>query len=652
MSDLRKRYPSLSLIVLTSVVMAMLPAAAACAPAPLARVGQLQTESTSVELDDAESVRVDINMGAGELALSGGAVELLEADFTYNVAELKPEVTYSDGTLTVSQPDVRFNLASLWNMNDYRYEWNLRLNDQVSVDIGIGLGAGRAELDLGSLSLDSLDVDAGAGDVILDLSGVAAPERLDIRMGAGEVTADLGGDWQNDLDATIEGGVGKMTLVLPRAAGVRVDVEGGLGSVNADDLSKDGDSYTNDAYGEADVTLRIEIEAGVGEINLELEPPVAMEADEEEVAVEELRTVFDPQLAGQLQAALEAAVNSSDTVFPGALMHVSGPDLGSWSGAAGLGNIETNAAMKPENKFRAGSIMKPFIAVVTLQLAEEGLFSLDDPMTAVLPENVTSKFANSDQITVRMLLNHTSGIPEWLTDEALAEIAAEPAKVWDVEEFLDFSATQEPYFAPGDGWTYSNTDYNLLGLAIEEATGRSWQEEVRKRVVERLGLENTHLPEPGDLVIPGEHARGYELMNDQLLDFTDVDPSMAGAAGGSALVTTAADLVRFLDAVLAGELYQKAETLDQMLAFADVQNPAAPDTPYAYALGLERWVFPGDIEMIGHAGSTAGYSSAVYYLPAQDITVEATKNTGDLGSFYYQLLLPVLATLTGQPSAK
>jgi D-alanyl-D-alanine carboxypeptidase len=252
-------------------------------------------------------------------------------------------------------------------------------------------------------------------------------------------------------------------------------------------------------------------------------------------------------------------------------------------------------------------------------------------MTAVLPESVTDKFADSDQITVRMLLNHTSGIPEWITDAASAEIIANPAKVWEVEEFLDFAAAQAPYFAPGEGWTYSNTGYNLLGLVIEEATGRSWREEVRERIIETLGLQNTLLPEPGDLSIPGDHARGYQPMNGQLLDFTDVDPSMAGAAGGSALVTTAPDLARFLDAVLAGELFQRSGSLDEMLAFVDA--PDEVGVPYWYGLGVERYVLPGDVEMIGHAGGTAGYGSAVHYLPLVLPTSLARPGDADTRAF-------------------
>jgi len=251
------------------IVVVLLAANGCIGRGPRLRVGKLQTESQVVELGGAESVRVDIQMGAGKLDVAGGAEGLLDADFTYNVAEFKPEVKYSGGTLVVRQPDVE-GRASLWDLDDYRYEWDLRLNDAVPMDMSIDLGAGAADLKLGSLSLTKLDIDAGAGDVTVDLAGASSLARLNIDIGAGEVTVDLDGDWQVDLDAEVKGGAGKATLRLPRGVGVRVDVQGGLGKVNASGLKKDGDAYVNDAYGESEVTLRIDVQAGLGAIDLEL----------------------------------------------------------------------------------------------------------------------------------------------------------------------------------------------------------------------------------------------------------------------------------------------------------------------------------------------------------------------------------------------
>lgn len=236
-----------------------------------ARVGDLQTKSETVELGDAESVSVDIEMGAGELDVSGGAGELLEATFTYNVDELDPVVTYSDGKLIVQHGDVRGGIGSFFDLDEYRNEWDLRFNDDVPMEMSIDLGAGRTDLVLGSLALTSLDINAGAGEVNLDLSGSQLLNQLDYDMGAGKVTLDLTGDWQDDLDAAIRGGVGELTLKLPGDVGVHVEIDTGIGSVDTSGLTRDGDTYTNDAFGESDVTLNIEIDAGVGKINLDVE---------------------------------------------------------------------------------------------------------------------------------------------------------------------------------------------------------------------------------------------------------------------------------------------------------------------------------------------------------------------------------------------
>jgi D-alanyl-D-alanine carboxypeptidase len=349
-------------------------------------------------------------------------------------------------------------------------------------------------------------------------------------------------------------------------------------------------------------------------------------------------------IESKLQAALEAALQSADTSFPGALLHVRSPELGRWSGAAGLGEIETATAMAPYDRFRAGSVMKPFVAVVALQLIEEGRFSLDDPLTAVLPSSATARFPASDQITMRMLLNHTSGIPDWLTDEVAAEIATNPTRVRTVDEYLRVAAAQKPYLPPGKGFTYSNTDYNLLGLAIEQATGRSWREEVRGRVVEGLHLEDTLLPEPGDLSVPGNYAHGYMDMGGNLVDLSEIDPSMAGAAGGHALVTTATDLARFLEAVLAGNLFQEAGTLEEMLTFVDMPRDASSGgLAVGYGLGVREYVLPGGIEMLGHAGTTGVYQCFAYNLPVQGITIAGMMNK--IPSDQMRLVFPALEIL-------
>jgi len=220
---------------------------ASCVSSDDVRVGKLRTETKSVELGDAKSVYAKINIGAGNLKVTGGAEKLLEADFTYNVAKLKPEVEFTDGTLVVKHPDAR-GYRSPQDIKDFRNEWNLRLNNDVPMDLSLEMGAGTSDLQLAGLSLIGLD----------------------IMLGAGKSTVDLSGGWTRDLDLTINAGAANITVRLPKDIGVRVEVAA-MGRIEASGLKQDGYVYTNEAYGTSEVTLHITIEAGIGQINLQAE---------------------------------------------------------------------------------------------------------------------------------------------------------------------------------------------------------------------------------------------------------------------------------------------------------------------------------------------------------------------------------------------
>ena len=216
------------------------------------KVGELRTESQSVELGDAKSVRVEIDMGAGNLNVSGGAEKLMEADFKYNVANLKPEVEYKGGTLAVRQPDVK-GMSSLASITDFRNDWGLRLYDKVPMDLSVDMGAGASDLQLAGLSLTGLKV----------------------TLGAGTYTVDLTGDWARNLDANIDAGAAILRVRLPRDVGARIQVEDGPHTIEATGLTKDGDVYTNAAYGVSEVTVRVDLQAGVGRIILEVDGAAA-----------------------------------------------------------------------------------------------------------------------------------------------------------------------------------------------------------------------------------------------------------------------------------------------------------------------------------------------------------------------------------------
>lgn len=351
-----------------------------------------------------------------------------------------------------------------------------------------------------------------------------------------------------------------------------------------------------------------------------------------------------PELSAELQADLQATLDQlvANGSAPGAVLHVSGED-GTWSGAAGVADVESGAPLDPDHRFRAGSMLKTLVATAVLQAVEKGDLDLDDVLTDRLPPEVTAGIQHAGAIDIAMLLGHRSGIPEWLTPAVRQTVVTDPAHVWSIDEVLGAVEGQPPAFAPGESYSYSNTNYVLLGEILSAVEGRSWREVVRERVIERAGMDDTTLPDPGDIECPG-CARGYVAANGGMLDTTDVDPSMAGASGGHALISTAADLARFLEQLQAGALFDQAETLETMLAFQPVPDGGGSEAGghmLGYGLGVMQ--LGGDVaDCVGHLGSTAGYRGFNLYLPATRRHVSGYINVmGDPGV----LILPVVTRL-------
>lgn len=209
-------------------------------------VGELRTETQSIALGEASTAAVDINMGVGKLDVSGGAADLMDATFKYNVAVWKPTVSYTaegtQGTLQVRQP----SQGGINTGTNTRYEWDLRFKNDVPMTMKVEVGVGQGNLKFGGLNLSRLEVSSGVGDT----------------------TIDLAGQWKQDMDVLVNGGVGQITIIVPRDTGVRVTAEGALGHVNANGLTMNGNTYTNSAYGTSTSTINIHVSTGIGDIQL------------------------------------------------------------------------------------------------------------------------------------------------------------------------------------------------------------------------------------------------------------------------------------------------------------------------------------------------------------------------------------------------
>jgi hypothetical protein len=207
--------------------------------------GPTEHVSRVIERDAVKTLRVDLRMGAGQLRVTGGSDKLAEVDCTYNVASWRPDIKYdaseTRGALTIEQPGRNHTHAG-----HTRYDWNLRLNDETPVDLHVNFGAGEARLNVGSVFLRSVNINMGVGQLDLDLRG--APK--------------------HDYDVRVEGGVGEATIRLPANVGVTARGSGGIGSINVRGLKRDGSRWVNEAYETSKVQVRVDVNGGIGSINL------------------------------------------------------------------------------------------------------------------------------------------------------------------------------------------------------------------------------------------------------------------------------------------------------------------------------------------------------------------------------------------------
>ncbi|MFI6689836.1 serine hydrolase domain-containing protein [Streptomyces sp. NPDC050485] len=270
---------------------------------------------------------------------------------------------------------------------------------------------------------------------------------------------------------------------------------------------------------------------------------------------------------------------------------------------SGVADVKSHAPMRRDSRFRIGSMTKPFVATVVLQLVGEGRVVLDAPVERYLPGVVRGHGNDGRRITIRQLLQHTSGIPDYLDYLKPEVVLNDPLAHYDSRDLVKLALAHPPAFESGTNWAYSNTGYLLAGMLIERVTGHPYGDEIRRRVIKPLGLRQTSVPVDGS-EIRGPHPRGYARPGKDapLKDITALNPTLAGPSGS--MISSGADFNRFLDALLRGKLLAPTQ-LHEMMRTRPTGNPDGG----AYGLGLESHPLPcGDLAW-GHDGGIPGYQS-------------------------------------------
>ncbi|MER6028402.1 serine hydrolase domain-containing protein [Streptomyces sp. NPDC001851] len=311
--------------------------------------------------------------------------------------------------------------------------------------------------------------------------------------------------------------------------------------------------------------------------------------------------------------AIEAAVAAG---VPGATATAKDAH-GTWSATAGVGDLRTGEPRSTADRYRVGSITKTFVATVLLQLEAEGRLSLDDTVDRWLPGVVHGHGHDGRHITVRQLLNHTSGIANYTEDADFgrdyfteAGFARHRYETVGPRRLVAVAMRHEPSFAPGTSWRYSNTNFVVAGMVIEKVTGHSYATEIERRIIRPLRLRATSLPGT-KVTVPRPSSRAYSKFTDPnspAYDVTTLNPSFASAAGE--MISDSADLDRFYSALLRGKLLPP-EQLKEMKTTVEARG--IPDA--RYGLGLMDTRLTCGVHVWGHGGGIHGSASAAVTTP-------------------------------------
>lgn len=272
--------------------------------------------------------------------------------------------------------------------------------------------------------------------------------------------------------------------------------------------------------------------------------------------------------------------------------------------AAGVVKLGSNKKVRADSQVRIGSNTKTFTAAIVMQLESEGKVTLDEPVETYLPGVIRHPEVTGEDITVRQLLQHTSGLPD-MSDDVGANLLEWQHRYISPRASLDLALKDPVTNAPGERFQYSNANYIVAGLIVEAVSGRPIAEEIEQRILMPLELDDTYFPDQGEQVIRGKHPHSYIPLADGPVDYTDFDPSWGYSAG--AMVSTSADLTAFYSALAEGDVVPAAQLQEMRKTIpADGLWEGA-----AYGLGLISFELSCGITAWGHGGDVPGTASRV-----------------------------------------
>lgn len=305
----------------------------------------------------------------------------------------------------------------------------------------------------------------------------------------------------------------------------------------------------------------------------------------------------DPRVDA-VQADLDALVESG-VAGAQATMTVDGHNRVLRSGVA---NKDTGEPIASRSQFRIGSVTKTFTAAMLLQLVGEGRLQLDEPIETYLPGIIRGEGIDGNAITVRQILQHRSGLPEVTEDPRIDELqAAKDNRTMTPTEALGIALAYPAQFAPNARFRYTNTNFIVAGVLVERVTGNSYTDELQRRILEPAGLTDTYLPGAGETEIRGPHPVGYQKLDGEVADVSQIEPSIPWAAGG--MVSTGADLNRFFTLLADGKIVAPAQLAEMERA----DEGGVEDVGMGYGLGLGIRELSCGIRYIGHGGGIPGY---------------------------------------------